>query len=80
MSKTVRITADVEISPEQGAEWFCRLLSHDQAAFFVAIAYQTKGWKRPADFQWSYIAESLKGQRDACEMILALAAHLEPPK
>lgn len=55
----VKVTAELELTPEIAAKWFCELDSDQQTAFLEQIYKVSLLWRSPASFQWQFIADDL---------------------
>ncbi len=58
MNHPINITVPVLLTPEQIAEFWCELDSHDQARFFNEVARRSADWGAPFPFQVQAIIDS----------------------
>lgn len=54
---TVQVTAEIKVTPQDMARWFCHLSDAEQAAFFDACGVIASDWPKPPCFQWHNIAQ-----------------------
>ncbi len=55
----MKVTAEIELTPEQAAEIFCEWGDEEQAQFFIEAARIAETWDGPPSWQWYRVGRHL---------------------